>query len=264
MTVARLELNVAARPFVNERPLVVATAVLVVVLAAASFTNIFTLLGALREGRERSARVIAAVSEAAEARAEAKRLGATLTDRERRRLRAVAASTTAIIDKRRLSWTRLFEQLELVLPRDVRILSVQPNPEGRHMTLLMECIARSDEALHKFFRKLDEPPFREAYILAQSLEEGKVRFSVRCRYETAGAAAVAIYEPMSWQLATPTPTPTLTPTPTPTPTTAEASGGLGASLAGPTPSPAFTFGAEPAMPTRSPDPAAAAERGGFQ
>jgi Tfp pilus assembly protein PilN len=199
---ARLDLNVASRPFVNERPLSRATAAVVVLLLAASFANAYGFFGALHESRTLRARLVAARTEAARALAEAKELGGRYGDRERRRLKAVAESTTAIIERRRLSWSRLFDQLEMVLPRDVRILRIVPGVQGSEMVLVMECFARDDDAMQRFYSKLHEPPFRDAYILGEMVESDKIRFQVRCRYETQGGEASPVWEKlMPWELA---------------------------------------------------------------
>ena len=48
---------------------------------------------------------------------------------------------------------------------------------------------------------LQKPPFEEAYILGETIEEGgRIRFSIKCRYDPDGPAAEPIYEPMPWEI----------------------------------------------------------------
>jgi hypothetical protein len=201
--VARIDLNSAGRPFVNHRPLVVLTAIVALVGAVATFANGYGLLGSLAESRALRARLAATRAEAAEARAAAAALADRTPDRERKRLRKVAASATVLIEKRRLSWTRLFDQLEAVLPRDVRVLTVTPDVRERQLLLMLDCVAKNNEGKLKLYEKLYEAPFGEAYLMGETVVEDEVRFQVRCVYDPGGVDAEPIWEPMPWQSQTP-------------------------------------------------------------
>jgi type IV pilus assembly protein PilN len=203
--VAKIDLNVASRPFINARPLERALLAAGIGLALLSFANGYRMFAALRAARVTSQGLRAMKAETELARSETRRLGNEFSDPERKRIRQVAASTNGMIRKRKLSWTRLLDQLERVLPRDVRILQISPEAQGRQMALLMDCLAKDNEAKLKLYGKLHEAPFSEAYILGESLERDRIRFSVRCRYDPGGADAVPLDEPASWERRAATP-----------------------------------------------------------
>src|SRR5437879_5455250 len=103
---ARLDLNLASRPFVNARPLVLCTAVAALLLAAFTFLNVYWLFGAWHESFRLGREVAANRAEIDEARTSAAKLAKSISEVDRRRIRAVAVTTREIIEKRRLAWTR--------------------------------------------------------------------------------------------------------------------------------------------------------------
>jgi len=196
---AKLDLNLSHRPFVNLRPLNVAVVVIGVILAVATFVNVFTTLGALARYRTLAAR--AAHDEAALARGEerARMIGDTIDPLEARRIRRGASALKAVIQQRRLSWSRLFDQLAAALPADVRILSVRPGVSDSGIDLVMEATAKNNEAKLDFYRRLNETPFRDAVLMSEQIEPKMIRFAIRCEYDpdAPGVATVAPEAPAS-------------------------------------------------------------------
>ena len=83
---------------------------------------------------------------------------ATLHDR--------AAFLNSIIDARSFNWTRMFMDLERVLPSGVHVLSIEPKQSSGRVELKLTIGATSDEAKLQFLHALEEShQFRDVYEL---------------------------------------------------------------------------------------------------
>jgi type IV pilus assembly protein PilN len=67
-----------------------------------------------------------------------------------------AAFLNSIIDARSFDWTRMFMDLERVLPGGVHVVSIEPKQAGGHVELKLTVGAANDEAELKFLRALEE------------------------------------------------------------------------------------------------------------
>jgi type IV pilus assembly protein PilN len=83
-----------------------------------------------------------------------------------------AAFLNAIIDEKSLNWTRMFMDLEKVLPSGVHLISIEPQPEKGRVKIRLSVAARSDEARLKLLRALEESPaFTEVAEGAETTDE---------------------------------------------------------------------------------------------
>ena len=184
----KLKLNVSRRPFVNEKPLIRFTVVLIVLLVIATFANVLSLFGSLSRHRLVSARekedaeVIVATKRATEG------LTRGVDPADARRLRGEAVAVTDVIHSRRLSWSKLFDELAVRLPPDVRILSINPDVRESTIMLTMECLAKDHDSKLMFYSRLNEAPFSNARIVADTPGTGQIiRFPIVCRYDPDGS-----------------------------------------------------------------------------
>ena len=152
-----LRTNLSTRPFYNERAvqaILGLAAILVVIVTIVNMTRLWSLTA-----RDRR---LVAEAEAAEARTEALR-----TDVARARssvdaghiaeIAAEAREANQAIERRAFSWTGLFNELEMALPRDVRIAGVIPHIDKTgQMIVVIDVQARSVEAISQFFDGLEE------------------------------------------------------------------------------------------------------------
>lgn len=181
---AKLQLNVAGRPFVNQHPLVVATTILALVCAVFTFLNMHQLFRALARhdivsrGIEENRGQIVATKQAAS------ELEKELGERESRNIQRVCGSIATIIQKRRLSWSLLLDELAMAMPNDVRVLTVAPEVSGNRIRLLVSGIAKKNEAKLLFLSRLNLGPFSAAHLMGESIEKkGRIRFGMQCRYD---------------------------------------------------------------------------------
>jgi type IV pilus assembly protein PilN len=66
----------------------------------------------------------------------------------------------ALLVRKGISWTRIFADLEKVLPYNVRVIQMHPNIDARnHVILDMQVGAESPEPVIEFLKGLQQPPF---------------------------------------------------------------------------------------------------------
>ncbi|MDR1989373.1 MAG: PilN domain-containing protein [Acidobacteriaceae bacterium] len=178
--------NLATRPFYNVRLVNLLLAIAACVALAATVLHVAAVLHYSGSHAELATRASADEAAAANMRADAQRLRATVDPRQTERAAADAREANALIDRRMLSWTALFNTFEATLPPDVRITSIQPKIDRAHSILLTVIVqARSVKAIDTFMEQLDA---LGAFTDVQSTEEqmngeGQVESSLQMRYE---------------------------------------------------------------------------------
>jgi hypothetical protein len=208
-------LDLAARPFVNRRP-VVRLALLLWLAGGALLAGNLWLYWDFLAGRgdvhARRLKVEEAIS------IEERRisgLAGELAGSDLEAQNEQVAYLNQRIDQRRFSWSRLFDELAELLPRDVRIQSLTPGgsdsggsrPAARRsadavddgrVLLRIEAEARSDEAIFELVDALfADRDFERPNLLQQAAAEGgPIRFSLDTIYrppavpELAGGAEI--------------------------------------------------------------------------
>lgn len=206
-------LNLAARPFVNRRPVVRLALVLWlagVLLLAGNVWLYWDFLAGRGDVHARRAEVEEAIA------TEQRRIAALEGELASYDIEAQNRQVDYLnqrIARRRFSWSRLFDQLADVLPQDVRIESLSPAVAGEQrrgasrrsdlpaeagqVLLRMEAQARSDQAILELVDALfADPDFQDPNLIQQATtEQGLIRFSLEAVYsapETGGEAEVEI------------------------------------------------------------------------
>jgi len=191
--------NLAARPFVNLRPLVRAAAALWALGGLLLVVNLVLYWGHFRGTRDlrvRLAQAQVAIGREENAIAE---LGDELRRREVARQNEQVAFLNRRIAERTFGWSALFERLGDVLPRDVRIYSLAPvnilPRRERHdavaerlaaeeaFTLEIAGAARNDEALLELIDALfAHPAFAAPKLSREARQEGELNFDLAVTY----------------------------------------------------------------------------------
>jgi len=156
----RVPINLASEPFRRDRPALVG---LSAALAAGVLLLIFLLTAILSQRRQ-----------AADTRREIERLGAQLRtiDAEQARLNATlrkpenavvlerSVFLNTLIDRKAVSWTKIFSDLEKVMPYNVRLVSVRlPEVNSENEVLLdMFVGAREVPPVLEFLKRLEASP----------------------------------------------------------------------------------------------------------
>jgi type IV pilus assembly protein PilN len=156
MAHSMIPLNLSNEPFQKNRPILVASAALALLLTITFAIQLNSILG------ER-----AAASESREENTRIERQLATL-DREvaglQARLRQPANSAVfersefinLLLRRKGISWTRMFDDLEKVMPGDVRLIAVRPMVTNENLVQLdMVVGAKSPEPVIDLLKKLE-------------------------------------------------------------------------------------------------------------
>lgn len=191
--------NLSTRPFYNVRVVRAVIAAAVILVTAFTLFNVIQILRLSASQRTVGAEAIDAEDEAERLRGEAVRIRAQIDADELEEVADAAAEANAIIDQRTFSWTTLLTQLEMTLPRDVRVRALRFRLEREGwFVVVITCEARTVEELDEFVEALeatgsfrDVLPTREA-----TTEDGLIVAVIEGRYQqpkggTAPPAAAA-------------------------------------------------------------------------
>jgi Tfp pilus assembly protein PilN len=164
----KVRLNLSTAPLENNRRFLF-SAVLLGVLGAGAFGllshHVYTHWRADRALREEVARLEREIRQFREQRRE---LEAYFARPETRLLTDRAAFLNALIEQRGFPWTKVFMDLERLLPEGVRVVSIAPRMDAGRVEVKFVVGAASDESKLKFLRTLDSA---EVFSRVQVLSE---------------------------------------------------------------------------------------------
>ena len=153
------ELNLATRPFVNTTVPAVAAVVIALGIVIFTVVNIAVLLAATAggEGYEEQAGQAAENIEQMEADMASVDLELARVDLDPLRERIEFAN--ALIERRTLNWTRLFDRLEAVTPERMRMLRISPIArEGGGLVLSLRVEVTGGSEVRGFIEALQQSP----------------------------------------------------------------------------------------------------------
>ncbi len=188
-------LNLARRPFRNERLPTVALAAGCVGLALATAWHVVVARD-LAPGRARdvASEVVAIEKEIEQLRAESAELRQVAAPPES--LKEWAA-VKKLVDRRMFSWTGLFAALEEAMPRGVRLVSVSPTEARGQTELTLVAVGRGNEDALALMASLQEHPEFEGAFL-NGWTEGREGFDITCTVRYAPRARpVATAKPVA-------------------------------------------------------------------
>ncbi len=156
----RIPINLSSEPFRRDRPMLIASGACAVLLAG--LLGILIFLIAAGNGRVRDIRTsvdhlnaqlrVMATQQAA--------LDATLRQPANAEVLERSLLLNTLLERKSISWTRIFADLEGVMPDDVRLISVRlPQINSRNEVLLdMVVGAKEPRPVIEFLRRLEESP----------------------------------------------------------------------------------------------------------
>lgn len=156
----RIPINLASEPFRGDRPMVVASAVCSVLLAGLLAT--LTYLIVVERGRAGDTRVAVQrlSNEVRTMATEQAKLDATLRQPDNASVLERSLLLNTLVDRKSVSWARIFADLEQVLPPNVRVIQVRlPQIDARNQVLLDMVIgAQGPAPVIEFLRNLQSSP----------------------------------------------------------------------------------------------------------
>jgi Tfp pilus assembly protein PilN len=178
----RIPLNLASEPFRRDRPMIVAStavAVLMVfVLAMLIYLSIAERgeLAATRAAIDRMERQVATLS------AEQAKLEAVLRQPENAEVLERSLFLNQLLHRKGISWTRIFSDLEKVTPHNVRLVSIRPEVTPQNEVLLtMQVATQSREPVIDMLKRLETAAQFGNVNLHNCLPPGQNEPLFRCR-----------------------------------------------------------------------------------
>ncbi len=148
--------NLSTRPFYNERIIHLWLAAVAVITIAATIFNVTRVLQYSRSDTRLGAQASRDEARAADLRAEAARLRASMDPKQVETAALEARTANELIDRRTFSWTELFNRFETTLPDEVRITAVRPRVDRDAGTLLtINVVASGTDEVSEFMESLE-------------------------------------------------------------------------------------------------------------
>jgi type IV pilus assembly protein PilN len=151
-----IKTNLATRPFYNERAVHLAILLLLLIVVLASIFNVTRVVQLSRSDTRLGTQAQRDEASAAERRAEAARLRASVDPRQIEFVSSEARKANDLIDRRTFSWTELFNRFETTLPAEVRITAVRPKVDVNGTTLTIAVVARAVDDVSQFMDNLQK------------------------------------------------------------------------------------------------------------
>jgi type IV pilus assembly protein PilN len=156
----RVPINLASEPFRRDRPVVVASAAGSVLLAGLLAMLVYVV--AAERGRAGDTRAVVErlSNEVRTLAVEQAKLDAVLRQPDNASVLERSLLLNTLVDRKSVSWTRIFSDLEGVLPPNVRVIQVRlPQIDARNQVLLDMVIgARGPAPVIEFLRNLQSSP----------------------------------------------------------------------------------------------------------
>ena len=187
MMFSRACINLASEPFRRDRPALLASAAASLLLIVA--LAVLISLAATERGRaaETSRAIERLRAQLRTLTAEQARLEGALRHRENAEVLERSRFLNGLLQRKGISWTKIFDDLEKVMPHNVRLFAVRPqaNPQNQ-IYLDMVVGAESGPPVVEMLKRLEAAPeFGDTYIHSTqppSPSEPLVRYRVTVNY----------------------------------------------------------------------------------
>jgi hypothetical protein len=156
----QVPINLATEPFRRDRPMLVATAALGLLLAILLGVEVKTITSERHQGADIHVTINRLNGQLRGITAEQAKLNALLRRPENAEVLERSLFLNGLIDRKSISWTRLFADLEKVVPYNVRLVSVRlPEVDSEnHVLLDMVVGAKEVPAILELVRHLEASP----------------------------------------------------------------------------------------------------------
>jgi type IV pilus assembly protein PilN len=156
----RIPINLSSEPFRHDRAAVVVSAVCSVLLAGLLGVMVYLILGERERAAENRDTVSRLQAQVNAASVEQAKVDATLRQPMNAEVLQQSVLLNALVERKSISWTRLFADIEGVLPGNVRLIQVRlPQVNSRNqVTLDMEVGAQQPAQASEFTTRLEMSP----------------------------------------------------------------------------------------------------------
>jgi len=167
---AARHINLASEPFRRDRPMLVASLATAVVMTALLAMLSYLISVESGEGRATAAAIAGTERRIAALAAEDATLRTELLRPENEAVLDRSLFLNALLVRKGISWTRIFQDLEGVLPFNVKLVQVRPELNGlNEVQLEMVVAAQSAEPVIKMLRAMESSPVFSAVELTVTM-----------------------------------------------------------------------------------------------
>jgi type IV pilus assembly protein PilN len=183
----KISINLASQPFRRDRPMIVASVVVGLLLVGVLGLLISLATTDRAQFADTRRNIDRLEGQISIAKAEQSRLEAVLRQPENAEVLEQSLFLNALLYRKGISWTRIFGDLEKTLPHNVRLISVRPSVNAQNqITLEMNVGSESPEAVIVLLKSLEESPlFGSVFqrnFLPPSQSEPLYRYSLSVNY----------------------------------------------------------------------------------
>jgi Tfp pilus assembly protein PilN len=152
----RLPVNLASEPMRHDRPILIASTAVGILLCATLAMLIGLGISDSRNMEESRARIAGVQAQLAKITAAQAQVDAQMRLPENSSVLGRSVLFNDLIRAKAVSWTKIFSDLETVLPHDVRIIAIRPQLNGRNqLSLDMTVAALTPDPVTGFLMKLE-------------------------------------------------------------------------------------------------------------
>ena len=182
----RIPINLSTEPFRRDRPLLVASIACAIALALTLGAQLYLIVAERGRVKDTRASVAQLTTELKSITNEQAQLDATLRQPGNAEVLQRSLLLNTILDRKSISWTRIFADLETVLPPNVRIISIRlPQITSQNEVVLdLQVGAQSPEPVLDLFVRLRKSPlfgpvdFKNSMAPTQNEPLYRYRFTV--------------------------------------------------------------------------------------
>src|ERR1700730_15546030 len=156
----RVPINLASEPFRRDRPVLVGSAVVAVVLAILLCFQCVTIYSERNQAADTRVTIDRLNAQLRPVAATQAKLNATLNKPENAEVLERSLFLNSLIDRKAISWSKIFADLEKVMPYNVRLVSVRlPEVDSENQVLLDMVVGAKEVApVLELLKRLEASP----------------------------------------------------------------------------------------------------------
>lgn len=178
----RYPLNLASEPFRRDRAMIVASSVLAGLLVVTFGLLVALIVNERHQKRDVLEATAQAESQLSKLNTEQSAMEAAMRKPENADVLERSVFLNTLITRKSVSWTRLFADLESVMPHNVRLVAIRPQADPKHnIQLEMTVGAQSVEPVVDLLKKMEGSGIFSVPSVANCLPPSQSEPLYRCR-----------------------------------------------------------------------------------
>jgi type IV pilus assembly protein PilN len=156
----RVPINLASDPFRRDRPLLVGSAALGIALSLLLIYQVIYIVSERHQAADIRIAIDQQNARLKDIAAQQAKLNATLRRPENAEVLERSLFLNTLIERKAISWTKIFEDLEKVMPYNVRLVSVRLPEVDSHNQVLLDMVvgAKDVPPILELFKRLEGSP----------------------------------------------------------------------------------------------------------